>query len=152
MSEIRATEHQTSRPAETEQQSSRAAEQQNIKNRAVEQQNSRTTVNYGKNLFLKNYCSTALLRCCSIFAMVFIFGSCSSQSIEDNKSSGLENKEFVIERSPDIEKVKPHRPVKIKVKRDVQGRYSWELSGENTEEIIKTDRRLRRAFGSNEEK
>jgi len=81
-----------------------------------------------------------------ILAMVFIFGSCSSQSVEDTKSSGLENKEFVIERSPDIEKVKPHRPVKIKVKRDLQGRYSWELSGEDIDEIIKIDRRLKRAF------
>jgi hypothetical protein len=45
----------------SEQQSIRATEQQDIKNRAVEQQNSRTTVNYGKNLFFKNYCSAALL-------------------------------------------------------------------------------------------
>jgi hypothetical protein len=130
MSEIRATEHQTSRPAEHQ------------SNRKL----------WKKFIPLKNCCSAALLLYCSIFAMVFIFGSCSSQSVDDTKSSRLENKEFVIERSPDIEKVKPHRPVKIKVKRDVQGRYSWELSGENTEEIIKTDRRLRRAFGSNEEK
>jgi len=57
----RAAVQQCNRAAKTEQQSGRATEQQDIKNRAVEQQNSRTTVNYGKNLFFKNYCSTALL-------------------------------------------------------------------------------------------
>jgi Ca2+-transporting ATPase len=63
----RAAVQQCNRAAKTEQQSGRATEQQDIKNRAVEQQNSRTTVNYGKNLFFKNYCSTALLHYCSNF-------------------------------------------------------------------------------------
>ncbi len=145
MSEIRAAE----------QQSSRAAEEQDIKEEIILLKTYCSKVadllRYLSAL-LKNCCSAALLLCCAISAMVFVISSCSSRSAEDTKSSELENKEFVIERSPDIEKVKPHRPVKIKVKRDVQGRYSWELSGESTEEIIKTDRRLRRAFGSNEEK
>ncbi len=36
-----------------------------VNNRATDQQTSRPAGNYGKNLFLKNYCSTALLRYCS---------------------------------------------------------------------------------------
>ncbi len=64
----------------------------------------------------------------------------------DSSEKGVRDNEFRVEKSPVIEKVTPEKPVKIKVKRDVQGRYSWELSGDNVEEILKIDRRLKKAL------
>lgn len=36
--------------------------------------------------------------------------------------------------------------VYVKVKREKDGRYTWELSGKDVNKIIQTDRRLRRSF------
>ncbi|MFN3739305.1 MAG: hypothetical protein ACK4TF_01365 [Thermodesulfovibrionales bacterium] len=54
--------------------------------------------------------------------------------------------ELRIEKIPEIQQVRPERPVRIKLKRDAQGRYSWELSGDNPDEIIRIDKRLRKTF------
>lgn len=76
----------------------------------------------------------------SLFILLSV-GCSEGKSREDTKVE-----EFQIEKIPEIQQVRPQRPVKIKVKRDVQGRYSWELTGENPDEIIRIDKRLRRAF------
>lgn len=76
---------------------------------------------------------------CTLF--FFFLLACSKEP-----SSTKEPEEFKIETLPHIQQVRPEKPVKIKVKRDNQGRYSWELSGDNPEEIIRVDRRLKKAF------
>ncbi len=42
-----------------------------------------------------------------------------------------------------IAKALPPKPVKIKLKRDGKGEYSWELSGDGLREIIRLDKRLK---------
>ena len=42
----------------------------------------------------------------------------------------------------EIRKIKPEAPVKIKLKRNDDGEYSWELSGDDVERVIETDKRL----------
>ncbi len=44
----------------------------------------------------------------------------------------------------EIQKVKPEKPVKIKLKRNADGEYSWELNGDNAERVIEADRKLKR--------
>ncbi len=43
-----------------------------------------------------------------------------------------------------IEEVKPEKPAKIKLKRDAKDDYSWEISGDNVDEIIRADKRLKK--------
>jgi len=45
----------------------------------------------------------------------------------------------------------PRKPAKIKLHRNAKGDSTWEISGENVEEILRIDRRLRKAFDSPEE-
>jgi len=45
----------------------------------------------------------------------------------------------------------PRKPVKIKLHHNAKGDYTWDLAGENVEEILRVDRRLRKAFDSSEE-
>ena len=44
---------------------------------------------------------------------------------------------------PEIQEIKPQKPVKIKLKRNTKGEYSWDISGDNVDEIIKADKRLK---------
>jgi predicted secreted protein len=44
----------------------------------------------------------------------------------------------------EIQEIRPERPVKIKLKRNADGEYSWELNGDNAERVIETDKKLKR--------
>ncbi|MBA4373885.1 MAG: hypothetical protein C0402_13630 [Thermodesulfovibrio sp.] len=55
---------------------------------------------------------------------------------------------FQIKKQPELQQIKPKKPVKIKLKRTAKDEYSWELTGDDAEEIIQTDRRLRKGLGA----
>ncbi len=52
----------------------------------------------------------------------------------------------VFEKRPEIIEIRPQKPVKIKLKRNSNGNYSWELNGDNPEKVIETDGKLRKAL------
>lgn len=58
-------------------------------------------------------------------------------------ADGAEKEGFQFRRDQELQQVRPKRPVKIKLKRTVKGEYSWELSGDDADEILKTDAKLR---------
>lgn len=45
----------------------------------------------------------------------------------------------------------PRKSAKIKLHHNAKGDSTWEISGENVEEILRIDRRLRKAFDSQED-
>jgi hypothetical protein len=51
---------------------------------------------------------------------------------------------FQFKKQPEIQQIKPKKPVKIKLKRSAEGKYSWELDGDNVDEMIRIDRRLKK--------
>lgn len=57
-------------------------------------------------------------------------------------SENKKNLDF--KENPEIQKIKPKKPVKIKLKRTSTGKYSWDLTGDDVEEIVKIDKRLRK--------
>lgn len=59
-----------------------------------------------------------------------------------------ENKPLQMKKQPEIQQTKPKKPLKIKVKRSVEGNYTWELSGDDVDEIVKADKRLKKLLGS----
>ncbi len=54
----------------------------------------------------------------------------------------------VFKEIPQIQEVKPEKPLKIKLKRSAKDDYSWEISGDDVNEIIKADKMLRKALSS----
>ena len=62
--------------------------------------------------------------------------------------TGTESNEqpMVFKKIPEVQEIKPKNPVKIKIKRNKNGEYSWDISGSNYDEMIKADKRLRDAF------
>lgn len=59
-------------------------------------------------------------------------------------ASSADKEGFQFKKQQEIQQVKPKKPVKIKVKRLQDGRYTWELSGDDADEIANADKRLRK--------
>ena len=59
-------------------------------------------------------------------------------------TSAAEKDAFQFKKQSELQQIKPKKPVKIKLKRSAKDDYTWELSGDDVEEIVKTDRRLRK--------
>ena len=54
-----------------------------------------------------------------------------------------DKEEFRFRKEPELQQVRPKKAVKIKLKRTAKDEYSWELAGDDVDEIIKADRKLR---------
>jgi hypothetical protein len=63
-----------------------------------------------------------------------IYGCSNSESNQEKT---------VFKKEPELAEIKPEKPVKIKLKRNAGGNYSWELSGSDVERVIQADRKLR---------
>jgi len=55
-----------------------------------------------------------------------------------------DNDDFQVKKQPELQQIKPKKPVKIKLRRSPKDEYTWELSGDDADEIVKTDRKLRK--------
>ncbi len=53
-------------------------------------------------------------------------------------------KTFQVKKQPEIQQVKPKKPAKIKRRRSAEDKYTWEITGDDVDEIIRADRRLRK--------
>ncbi|BCB96625.1 hypothetical protein JZK55_15470 [Dissulfurispira thermophila] len=85
-------------------------------------------INNGFNFKL---CFLILLFAFSIFIPYHAIGADKSQQFQFSKDS-------------QIQQIKPKKPVRIKLHRNAKGDYSWELIGDNVDEVFQADRRLRK--------
>ena len=69
------------------------------------------------------------------------FISCNFKS-ENEKGFSLKN-----DRS--LSQIRPQKPVRIELKRNVKGSYSWDIKGDNVNKIIEVDRKLRKSLKNN---
>ncbi len=67
-------------------------------------------------------------------SLIVIFSSVFS---EDTKN-------FQVKKQPEIQQIKPKKPVKIKLRRSAEDKYTWEITGDDVDEIVRADRRLRK--------
>jgi hypothetical protein len=69
-----------------------------------------------------------------VFLVFFLLGG----------ATAAEKSDFQLKKQPEIQQVKPQKPVKVKLHRNAKGEYSWDLNGDNVDEIVNTDRKLRK--------
>ncbi|GLI54181.1 MULTISPECIES: hypothetical protein [Thermodesulfovibrio] len=74
-----------------------------------------------------------------IFLTVLFFSSC----IFIDYSFSQPQPQIQASKDKLLQYAKPKKPVKIKLHRDKKGEYSWDITGENADEIIRADKRLR---------
>lgn len=55
-------------------------------------------------------------------------------------------KPLVVREVPEIRDIQPVKPVKIKLKRNWEGEYAWDISGDNADKIIEADKRLKKEY------
>lgn len=70
--------------------------------------------------------------------LIFVF-SVFSPSVSYAGEEG-----FTFRKEPEIEQVRPKKPVQIKLRRLSSGKYTWEIKGDDPGEVIKADERLRK--------
>jgi hypothetical protein len=87
-----------------------------------------------KKLFIQSFIMSFII----VFAIAFMSSFAFS----------VENKNIQIKKQPEIQQVKPKKPVKIKLKRSAEGKYTWELSGDDVDEIVKADKRLKKLLNT----
>ena len=47
-------------------------------------------------------------------------------------------------RNQEIRQIKPRKPARIKLHRNAKGEYQWDITGDNADEIVRADSRLRK--------
>ncbi|MCS7216022.1 MAG: hypothetical protein NZ826_07765 [Thermodesulfovibrio sp.] len=72
-----------------------------------------------------------------VLIMIFFFSFIYYPNLAFSQSQIQVSKDKVLQYA------KPKKPLKIKLHRNKNGEYSWDITGENVEEIIKADKRLR---------
>lgn len=72
----------------------------------------------------------------AVFIMI-LFLSCP---LFDN---ALSQTQVQVTKDKALQYARPKKPVKIKLHRNTKGEYSWYITGENVDDIIKADKRLR---------
>ncbi len=55
-----------------------------------------------------------------------------------------DNKPLQIKKQTEIQQIKPKKPVKIKLKRTGEGKYTWDLTGDDVDELVRADKKLRK--------
>ena len=55
-----------------------------------------------------------------------------------------DNRALQIKKQPEIQQIRPRKPVKIRLKRSAEGKYTWDLTGDDVDEIFRSDKRLRK--------
>lgn len=78
-------------------------------------------------------------RICLIFfsAIFFLFSL-----IETHELSAQSQVQVSQDRT--LQYAKPKKPLRIKLHRNKNGEYSWDITGESVDEVVKADRRLRK--------
>ena len=77
-----------------------------------------------------------------LIMVLFFIPACTGNDGADRKP--------VFNHLPEMKEIKPEKPVKIKLKRAVSGNYSWEISGDDADRIIKANRKLKESVEKDE--
>jgi hypothetical protein len=49
-----------------------------------------------------------------------------------------------VNKKPEIQQVKPRKPVKVRLHRNANGQYSWDITGDSADDVYRADTRLKK--------
>ena len=79
----------------------------------------------------------------TLWGIVFVFILAGTQV-----AHAADKPAFQFSKQPELQQIRPKKPVKIRLKRTAKDEYSWELSGDDVDEIVRTDHRLRKMLNA----
>ncbi len=81
-----------------------------------------------------------------IFLLIFLLISCSKGTDAPLKQSAADVKSNEVQYKKEMDEIKKtlKSEVKIKLKKDGKGSYSWEIAGKDVNEVLKTNDILRK--------
>jgi hypothetical protein len=65
-------------------------------------------------------------------------------ALASEKSAVSQQQNISLVKNRDVQAIKPKKPVTIKLRRSASGQYSWDISGNNVDDVYRTDSRLRK--------
>ena len=77
------------------------------------------------------------------YLLLLLFLIFNVQACADSESN---QEKTVFKNKPEIQIIKPQKPVQIKLKRNGSGSYSWELKGDDPEKVIEVNGKLRKSL------
>ncbi len=75
----------------------------------------------------------------ALVTLSFIF---SLQAFAADAKSG--QPALQVTKQPDIQAVKPKRPAKVRLHRNAKNEYTWDITADSADEVVRTDARLRK--------
>ncbi len=78
----------------------------------------------------------------TFFLRIFFVFICLSFVFSTAFAADIKN--IQVKKQSAIQQVKPKKPVKIRLKRSSEGKYTWDLAGDDADEVVRTDRRLKK--------
>ena len=78
----------------------------------------------------------------TFFLRIFFVFICLSFIFSTAFAADIKN--LQVKKQPEIQQIKPKKPVKIKLKRSSEGKYTWDLAGDDADEVVRTDKRLKK--------
>jgi len=78
----------------------------------------------------------------TFFLRIFFVFICLSFIFSTAFAADIKN--LQVKKQPEIQQVKPKKPVKIRLKRSSEGKYTWDLAGDDADEVVRTDKRLKK--------
>ncbi len=90
----------------------------------------------------------SFIKIAAVISLAFIvlqgFDSGAAFCADRNQVSHPASPPMQFNRNQDISQIKPRKPVRIKLHRSAKGEYQWDISGDNADDIVRADRRLRK--------
>lgn len=77
-----------------------------------------------------------------LFVSIFLLLACTDP---ERKAEHIDFKEL-----PAIREIKPQKPVRIKLKRNASGSYSWELNGNDADKVLQLNKKLAESLETGE--
>jgi hypothetical protein len=88
------------------------------------------------------------MRFFAIMALLAVLGGCSGNADVTTAKPGTESqKEAAYQKEMEELRKNLKSEVKIKLKKDGKGSYSWEIQGKDAQEVLKANETLRKKLG-----
>jgi hypothetical protein len=80
---------------------------------------------------------------CIVVAMLILFTPCLMDAA-DKPQPQPQQQGFVMSKDKEIQHIAPKKPVRVKLHRSAKGEYSWDLTGDSVDEVVRADKRLKK--------